>query len=233
MELVLAPVNGQGFSTGTIFQAEGVLKKDWNLRYYVNTGSRVAQNFTEVTSAESRFPFNALISAANAYGNGVVKLSYVAWADVDRNGLMSVVVPWEQGFVMEMGINPDAGLLYFRNSGAANTPRFDGLAPGDFDPGLGTIKGFVSGDFSPSTLRLKPSFTDWDHDGLVDLFANDFLFKSVGTSAVMTMKTPPVGKVALLEGCSKPHPHPHSKCNPDPYPKANPIGGRSFRGMFG
>ena len=84
MELVLAPVNGQGsLSTGTIFNAEGVSKKDWNLRYYVNTGSRVAQNFTEVTSVESSFPFNALISAANAYGNGVTKLCYVAWADVD------------------------------------------------------------------------------------------------------------------------------------------------------
>ena len=89
--------------------------------------------------------------------------SYIAesaFADVDGDGDYDCLVTDMEG-----------NELYFKNSGTAKLPHFE-LATGSEDPF----------SFLKNTTAKAPSFFDWNHDGLIDLFLGTNLYKNTGTA---------------------------------------------------
>ncbi|HEY6974776.1 MAG TPA: T9SS type A sorting domain-containing protein [Chitinophagaceae bacterium] len=120
--------------------------------YYKNTGTSTNPVFQKQSAAHN--PLSMVKFSASGVANP-------AFADVDGDGDYDCLV-----------VDEDGNENYFKNTGTAKSPVFVHAKNSD-DP------------FSSLTLHAdafnNPSFFDWDHDGMTDLFINTTYFKNVGT----------------------------------------------------
>jgi hypothetical protein len=119
--------------------------------YYKNTGIATHPEFQKQSAAHN--PLSMVKFLASGVANP-------AFADVDGDGDYDCLV-----------VDEDGNENYFKNKGTAKNPVFVHMKNSD-DP------------FSSLTLYTdvfnNPSFYDWNHDGLPDLFINTTYFKNIG-----------------------------------------------------